>query len=405
MFLTSPTIIFRPVGDYWHFLNFTSGDVMSFNADDGKILAENLLNWETLDLSDELSDFFGTNNHLVNSRLCRSALVELGMEFSFPTTVNIELNRRCVLNCQHCYISHAALTSKNDELFDTFSISQIEIILDNLVEMGVFLVVLTGGEPFLNKNLERFVQIANEKGLIIELFSNLQFLPDWLKQHKATDFSIGRIQTSVYSHMPDIHDAVTGNKGSHKRTLRNLQWLKKQGYYVEVATPLMSLNFESREQTWKFFNGLNIVQSFAWPINDEYYVAEKTKARLNITKEQFLQFCQENPDFISKVDCSDLDSPICAAGNALFSISANGDVFPCSQYPQKIGNITSESLPDIWLSPKMRRIANYLKRDIAEIPLLYNFCMGNNYTETGHPLQMPLSLKEVFEFYEQKGGE
>ena len=405
MLLCSPTIIYRNVGNYWHFLNYTSGDLMSFDSDDGKLLLENLQNWESLELSDELRKFFGTNSHVVNSRLCRGALIELGMEFSFPTTVNIELNRRCVLRCQHCYISQSALKSTNNELFDTFSIGEVERILDTLIKMGVFLIVLTGGEPFLNKNVEHFIQVAAEKNLIIELFSNLQFLPDWFKRYKATDLSIGRIQTSVYSNLADVHDAITGNQGSHQRTFNNLLWLKENGYWVEAVTPLMGMNFDSRIQVQKFFEKLDIAQSFSWPINDEYYVAEKTKSRLNITKEQFWQFCQENPDFILKPDCSDKDAPICAAGNALFSISANGDVFPCSQYPQKTGNIMDSPLPDIWLSDDMRTVANYKKGDIVQIPMLYNFCMGNNYSETGHPFQMPATLQEVFEFYEQKGGE
>ena len=49
----------------------------------------------------------------------------------------------------------------------------------------------------------------------------------------------------------------------------------------------------------------------------------------NISKEQFVQFCLENPDFILKPDFRG-ECYICGAGRVMFAISANGDVFPCS---------------------------------------------------------------------------
>lgn len=378
---------------------------MSFDISDGTFLIENLATIKTADLDDELLDFFTESNQQNNSRLYRTTLVELGMEFSFPTTVNIEINRRCLLRCQHCYITHDELVSSGNEYFDKLRTEKIENLIDELVEMGVFLIVLTGGEPFLNRNLENFIRKAASKQVIIEIFSNLQFLPEWFKTIEASQLSIGRIQTSVYSRLPDIHDNITRRQGSHARTLEDLQWLKNKGYYVEVATPLMKLNFDSRHGTEKFFRDREIHHDFSYPIMGEYYVSEKTKSTLNITSEQFAQFCDEKPDFLIKVDCSNSNNPVCAAGNALFSISANGDVFPCSQYPQKVGSVLSSPLKDIWLSAGMRNVANCKLHQIGQNPLPYNFCMGNNFSETGHPFQVPEFLQEAFAFYEKKGGE
>jgi len=405
MLLSSPNIIYRNVGEYTHFLNYTSGDVMSFDKNDGATLIQNFSNLTTNDLSDELSEFFMVSHTQLNSRRFRGTLVELGIEFLFPTTVNIELNRRCSLRCQHCYISSNELKSGNDEYFDTLSVNQVDKLLDDLNQMGVFLVVLTGGEPLLNKNIEYFIRSVAEKQLVVEIFSNLQFLPDWFKQTDPSNTSIGRIQTSVYSYLSEIHDNITGRVGSLKRTIDNLNWLQDKGYYIEVATPLMRLNFEHRIATETFFAEMGITHAFSWPIMDEYYTKPTGKSLLNITKEQFWQFCQEKPDFVTKIDCSNTDSIICAAGNALFSISANGDIFPCSQYPQKVGNLFDTSICNIWLSLAMRKIAQCRLGDVSHIPTLHNFCMGNNFSETGHPFQVPMFLQEIFAFYDQKVGE
>ena len=402
MLLLSPTIIYRNIGEYTHFLNYTSGDVISFDKDDGSTLIQNLSNLTTNNLSDELSEFFRVSHIQLNSRRFRSTLVELGMKFLFPTTVNIELNRRCSLRCQHCYISSDELKNSSDEYFDTLSVNQIDKLLNDLIQMGVFLVVLTGGEPLLNKNIEYFIRSASEKQLVVEIFSNLQFLPDWFKQTDLSNTSIGRIQTSVYSYLPEIHDNVTGRVGSLKRTIDSLKWLRDKGYYIEVATPLMNLNFEHRIATETFFIEMGIPHAFSWPIMNEYYAKPTGKSLLNITKEQFWQICQEKPDFVTKIDCTDSDSPICAAGNALFSISANGDIFPCSQYPKKVGNLFDTPICNIWLSPAMRKIAQCRLEDVASIHTLHNFCMGNNFSETGYPFQVPMFLQEIFAFYDQK---
>lgn len=403
------TITFRRVGDYIHFLNFTTGEVMSFDADDGSCLLDNINNLpaSNLQLDSEVVEFFSSNASQVNSRKFRHTLLELGTQFSFPTIVNVEINRRCMLACQHCYIPVTDLKSNTKTFFETYSPEETQQLLRSIADLGVFLIVFTGGEAFLNGNLHNLLLEANKQGFAIEVFSNLQFIPAWFKSLDPSQIRLGRVQTSIYSSVPAIHDKVTGHAGSFERTLANLKYLQQQGYYVEVATPLFSTNFDTRKETEAFFTQLEIPQSFSWPIVDEYYEGSGKKSALNITKEQFVLFCEEHPDFLYSVDFSKPEETICAAGRSLFSISANGDVFPCSQYPDRIGNLHQTSLRNIITSKEMTKIAGYRLGDVPDKTYPYNFCIGNNYSETGDPFRQPKSLTEVFDYYEslQRGGE
>lgn len=404
-----PVITSRQVGDYLHFLNATTGEIMSFEVADGLCLLDNIgnLSASNLQLDTETLEFFSSKPSQINSRKFRHALLELGAQFSFPTIVNIEINRRCMLTCQHCYIPVTDLKSNTKTFFETYSLEEIQKLLRSIADLGVFLIVFTGGEAFLNGNLQSLLIEANKQGFAGEIFSNLQFIPAWFKSLDPSQIRLGRVQTSVYSCVPDVHDKVTGHAGSFERTLANLKYLQQQGYYVEVATPLFSVNFDTRKETESFFAQLGIPQSFSWPIVDEYYDGSEKKSSLNITKEQFVLFCEENPDFLYRVDFSKSEDYICAAGRSLFSISANGDVFPCSQYPHKMGNIHQVGLENIIASKEMARIAGYTLGDVPDKTYPYNFCMGNNFSQTGDPFCQPQNLTEIFDYYEslRKGGE
>lgn len=403
------TILHRRVNSYVHFLNYTTGEVMSFDSDDGQHLLDKIDAPSRLcnEVDTEVIDFLSHSGHQINTRLFRSTLLDLGMEFMFPTIVNIEITRRCSLTCRHCYISSGELLS-HSSFFDSCGAGDIKRLFNSMAGMGVFLVALTGGEPFLNKSMNLILREAVEAGLIIEVFSNLQFIPEWFKALEPESHKVGRIQTSVYSVSSEIHDAITSHRGSLNRTIDNLLFLKDRGYYVEVATPLLFDNFAYRHETEEYFARVGIPQSFAWPILDEYYSGSKGKSSLNISREALLEFCRENPDFLRKTDLSDITSPICAAARATFAVSASADVFPCSQYPRVVGNLRKADIQNIYESEAMREIAYCKLGDVGTNVLPYNFCIGNNYSETGHPFVQPRFIREMLSYYEtqvMKGGE
>ncbi|MBI4993562.1 radical SAM protein [Candidatus Wolfebacteria bacterium] len=380
------TIIWRNVGEYTHFLNCVNGHIVSFKVDsaEAKKIINNPNHYE---FDCEAEKVFRTTGNQYNSRLCRGNLIKLGLEFKFPTIVNIELSRRCSLRCIHCYIGNKNLSSSELSVFEKMDDCNIDGFLKKLKDLGVFLVVITGGEPFISKKLQNFLRIATEKGFLIEIFSNLQNLPDWFLRNKYEDFRIGRIQTSIYSSIFKIHDEITKSAGSLKRNLKNLNLLIKNGYFVEVATPLMRKNIISWERTKFFFEEKKISQNFSWPIADEYYGTKK-KSSLNIFGQSFSHFIEKNLDFLLEKKCFESDEYICEAEKAIFAVSATGDVFPCSQMPLPVGNICNKKIKDIIYGKDMSKIGSLKWKDVLK-EKVFNFCPGINYTDAGDVLIKP----------------
>lgn len=397
-------IIYRSVGNYSHFLNCVNGQIVSFevNSTEAKNIMSNMTNYE---FDREAKKVFKKINGQFNSRLCRRNLIKLGLEFKFPTMVNIELNRRCSLRCIHCYVGNKNLNSSELGFLEQMNESDISGFFDELKDLGVFLIAVTGGEPFISNSLQNLLRMGTEKGFLIEIFSNLQNLPDWFLLSKYESFRVGRIQTSVYSSTPNIHDGVTKIAGSLKRTLKNIHSLIKRGYLIEVATPMMRKNFSSWESTRLFFEKKKIAQNFSWPIADEYYGLEK-KSRLNISGQELDSFIRRNPNFLSEKDCFEPDEYICEAGKAIFALSAAGDVFPCSQMPLSVGNTKlGRRIKEIVFGEDMFKIGS-LKWEDVSAKKVFNFCLGINYTDSGNLLTQPKHmLNALATFMKQKRKE
>lgn len=87
-----------------------------------------------------------------------------------PLIVWFEVTRKCDLRCTHCYID--AGLPRSDEL--TFS--EIKEIFDDLKALGVFSLVLAGGEPYLRPDFPDILEYAASLDFIIAVVTNGSFL-------------------------------------------------------------------------------------------------------------------------------------------------------------------------------------------------------------------------------------
>ncbi|MDO4800114.1 MAG: radical SAM protein [Bacillota bacterium] len=124
---------------------------------------------------------------------------------NFPISLTIELNTTCNWRCQHCYIpehSNKGLTSDS-----------IKKILREARELGVYELVLTGGEITLRLDLVEIVEYARELG-IVNLLSNASTLNADLV-NKLKKLNIRSYSSTVFSMQPHVHDSITRVRGSY----------------------------------------------------------------------------------------------------------------------------------------------------------------------------------------------
>src|SRR5258708_13769676 len=105
-------------------------------------------------------------------------------------------------------------------------------VIDQAKAMGCIQLQLSGGEPTLHPDFCGLVIHALDRGLEVEVYTNLVKVPAelWeLFQRPGV-----RLACSYYSPDATDHDAITGRR-SHDRTLANIREAVRRGITLRVA--------------------------------------------------------------------------------------------------------------------------------------------------------------------------
>ena len=137
----------------------------------------------------------------------------------------IEITTVCNLRCMHCYNGHADAC--------TMSLCDFRHVCAELMHAGIQHVQIIGGEPFCHPQLRDMLLHASTSFAETELFTNgTQITDEWCAFLKAHGI---RTALSVYSYLPEMHDAVTGVPDSHTRTEQAIAMLSAHGVPFRTA--------------------------------------------------------------------------------------------------------------------------------------------------------------------------
>ena len=140
----------------------------------------------------------------------------------------LEITGRCQLACEHCYAS-----SGPSGTHGTMTTADWKRTIDQAVDLGVARIQLVGGEPTLHPDLPALVRHALCRGPEVEVYSNLVRVSDEL--WRLFESPGVALATSYYSPAGEQHDAVTGRRNSHDRTLASIRQALARGIPVRVG--------------------------------------------------------------------------------------------------------------------------------------------------------------------------
>ena len=129
----------------------------------------------------------------------------------------LELTQACNLKCVHCYGSFGPNPRAGKKLTG----SQWKDVLAQVRAAGFDRVQFIGGEPLMHRSLTELLFAAAAYSFpYIEVFSNLTLLDN--KRLNALAAANAHLATTLYSVDPEVHDGVTGVKGSFAATVSGL---------------------------------------------------------------------------------------------------------------------------------------------------------------------------------------
>ena len=107
-----------------------------------------------------------------------------------------------------------------------------------MADAGVFFLTISGGEPLLRNDLFAIIRRARELTFNVKLKTNAILIRE-KEAAMIRELGVETVQVSIYSHRPEVHDAITKVKGSLDRSLDAIRFLVSQGLKVTMANVVM----------------------------------------------------------------------------------------------------------------------------------------------------------------------
>lgn len=292
--------------------------------------------------------------------------------------VHLDITSHCNLSCLHCY-QNPYLQIGSSEMTNV----QIKSLIDELAEMNVARLVISGGEPFLRKDLWDIIGYSLHRGIIVPtIFTNGTIYNADLKEICRSGKPIA-LAISLDGYSNGMHDYIRG-EGAFGKTIDNIRLIleeKERASKTEIVinTMMHPLNFRFLKEMFIYLSELGIYRwRVSLPRDQGSFTANYDRLKIDVSEvlseyEKFITWYLEEGRFISNMDIQiesffrtsvvkgreintfKQDSLCCEYKKQALAIKPNGDVTACTAFTNLvIGNLQQDSIRKIWYSKKMQ---------------------------------------------------
>lgn len=265
-----------------------------------------------------------------------------------PVSVTIQVTDRCNYDCVHCYQEHVG----DDEL----TTAEVESVFDQLAAEGVLFITLMGGEYFMRPDADHLLQAAHDRGFAIKLLTTGHHIHDKRANFLATIRPL-QVDLSLYGSSARLHEQVTNQPGSWKRTCDAARRLIARDIEVQLKAPMMESNADHVESLIALAEEMGASYAFD-PKVTAIENGDQSSVRLRMSGGTLHRFYREGMaaelaeaykgfDPHSEPTRPEFATP-CRAGQQVCSIHPTGDVWPCNALPLAVGNIRKQTFREIW---------------------------------------------------------
>lgn len=275
-----------------------------------------------------------------------------------PSLISWNLTRLCNLRCPHCYLSAG---KKGD---DELTTGECLALVDEMARLGTEMLILTGGEPLLRKDVYDVARAASEHGLWVVMGTNGVLLDDRVAR-KMVECGVKGVGISIDSLDAAKHDGFRGGPNSWEYSVRALEIAKANGLEVLVQTTVMEMNRDeiprlidfARERGAWSFNLYFLVQTGRGQLMNDLSAADTETLLTGLARAQegykpMLVRSKCAPQFkriAYEQGLAGLESGGCMAGTQYCRITPGGDVTPCPYMTVVAGNVRRQTFSEIWL--------------------------------------------------------
>jgi len=282
--------------------------------------------------------------------------------------LELEISNPCNEHCVHCY--RHFLNQRKDFLTEEMAYS----VIKQAKELGALNVEITGGEVLLNPQWKEICKIIESFDLRFSILTNGSLMTeddaDFIKSLK----NLRQVQLSLYAVSEDIHDSITGIKGSCIKTKNTIRMLRDRDVPIFVSCPAMKENKDYFPDVMRKMNSEDInncVELLIFGSSD--YSSENLNHRLTEQDiKDFFPVAMENNRELSYIfkkgkPINLLEFNFYGGIAQNLCVGADGTIYPMIGWYEPLGNIHEDSLKDIFYgNPILKKIRTIKAADIPE---------------------------------------
>lgn len=154
-----------------------------------------------------------------------------------PFTLAWEMTRACALACVHC---RAEAQPRRDPR--ELSTAEGRRLIDQVVEIGQPILVLTGGDPLMRRDIFELAAYAIGRGLRTALSPSATRLVTPAALARLRTIGVSMIHLSLDGATGAVHDAFRGVPGSYQRTREIAREVTAAGLPLQIGTTVTRHN-------------------------------------------------------------------------------------------------------------------------------------------------------------------
>ncbi|MBI4158722.1 radical SAM protein [Candidatus Woesearchaeota archaeon] len=276
----------------------------------------------------------------------------------------------CNYKCKHCYLENIP---EKDEM----SYEEVIKIFSSSASLKHTRIGISGGEPFLRKDIVKILVELLNLGYKLEITTNGAF-PERIKEFllKAEDPSRVDIAISIDG-LKEVHDNIRGD-GAFEKAIKSLKIVKEcEVRLFQVNTVIQKTNFHQLEEIRAYFADLGVRYHFFIPLLS---TSNKRVAYTDAEIEKALPYIHYKFDIKYLLTKGGFRIQDCHAGQTTCFMDPTGKVYSCMTgqrffFPKKdyfMGDIRKWNyrFDDLWTSGEAERS----RKDVKKCEGCYNAC-------------------------------
>ncbi|MHB8110794.1 MAG: radical SAM protein [Syntrophorhabdaceae bacterium] len=324
-----------------------------------------------------------------------------------PLYAGWDLSYQCNARCIHCTRWHDSNSGK-----EVLSLKEICRVCRELKDTGVRFICLAGGEPLLIEELPEIIRYMKDLGLITSICTNGALLAE-----RADDLVQSGLDHIVVSMdgSSRSHDFLRGVTGFYKLAERGIETIIGKRLKGKPSVSVRMLLHEDNideipllVSRWgKTGDGI-----FLQPLHggtDNFYTMHGLRKISSIPRlRKILESTGLETNFYNSLMVRYLETPEhfkrmpCLAGHFVVRIGPDGNVYPCVEQHDLVGNLKDQTFREIWNGTKFHMVRKKLARQ-KTCSCFYNDMFMNVYLWKAHE-KIPILRQILHSRFDAENG-